>query len=170
MKKQIQNISSVAIPLIMSTTFAIADVGHNAGAAFGQAGTLDDVDRTIAISMDEMDFGPESIEVKEGETIRFVVKNIGKVVHEFNIGTRETWRSHDKEMRSMFRKKMITMRRVNHEKMAASGMMHEDPNSVLLEPGQSGEVIWTFAEKTEMGFACNVPGHRNAGMIGKVVF
>jgi len=62
------------------------------------------------------------------------------------------------------------MRRVNHEKMAASGMMHEDPNSVLLEPGQSGEVIWTFAEKTEMGFACNVPGHRNAGMIGKVVF
>ena len=45
-----------------------------------------------------------------------------------------------------------------------------DPNSVLLEPGKTGEVIWTFSEATEVGFACNVPGHRNAGMVGKVVF
>jgi len=54
--------------------------------------------------------------------------------------------------------------------MEAAGMMHDDPNSVLLEPGKTGEVIWTFSEVTEVGFACNVPGHRNAGMVGKVVF
>ena len=65
---------------------------------------------------------------------------------------------------------MINKRRINHEKMEAAGMMHDDPNSVLLEPGKTGEVIWTFSEATEVGFACNVPGHRNAGMVGIVVF
>jgi uncharacterized cupredoxin-like copper-binding protein len=50
-------------------------------------------------------------------------------------------------------------------------MMHSDPNSTLLEPGERAEVIWRFPdEATEVGFACNVPGHREAGMVGNIVF
>jgi uncharacterized cupredoxin-like copper-binding protein len=45
--------------------------------------------------------------------------------------------------------------------------MHSDPNSVLLEPGQSGEVVWTFPRDGEIEFACNVPGHYEAGMQGR---
>lgn len=165
-----KTMASAALALLASTTFAYADAGHGEGKSFGQAGMLEDVDRVIEIDMDEMDFSPEGIEVKEGETIKFIVKNVGKVIHEFNLGNTETWKGHDKEMRQMFQKGMINMRRINHEKMEAAGMMHEDPNSILLEPGQTGEVIWTFSEHVEMGFACNVPGHRNAGMVGKVVF
>ena len=156
--------------LLASTAVVFADVGHSGSDEFGKAGTLEMVNRVIEISMDVMDFGPEKIQVSEGETIRFVVTNVGRVIHEFNLGTRDTWKGHDKEMRMMFKKGMINKRRINHEKMEAAGMMHDDPNSVLLEPGKTGEVIWTFSEATEVGFACNVPGHRNAGMVGKVVF
>ena len=46
--------------------------------------------------------------------------------------------------------------------------MHEEPNSVLLEPGQEGEIIWTFAKHGELEFACNVPGHYDAGMQGQI--
>ncbi len=49
-------------------------------------------------------------------------------------------------------------------------MMHDDANSVLLEPGQTARVTWTFGEKSEPGFACNVPGHRAAGMVGDITF
>jgi uncharacterized cupredoxin-like copper-binding protein len=47
-------------------------------------------------------------------------------------------------------------------------MEHNDPNSVLLEPGESGEIVWTFAKTAELEFACNVPGHYDAGMVGKL--
>ena len=49
-------------------------------------------------------------------------------------------------------------------------MKHDDPNSVLLEPGQSKEVVWKFTEKGDIEFACNVPGHYQAGMYGDVNF
>lgn len=49
-------------------------------------------------------------------------------------------------------------------------MKHDDPNSVLLEPGQSGELIWRFSGDTTLEFACNVPGHYQAGMYGDVRF
>ena len=59
--------------------------------------------------------------------------------------------------------------RINHDKMKMGGMMHKDPNSVLLEPGKSAEIIWTFPKaKTKLEFACNVPGHYEAGMVGPV--
>jgi uncharacterized cupredoxin-like copper-binding protein len=47
-------------------------------------------------------------------------------------------------------------------------MEHDDPNSVLLEPGQTAEIIWTFPADAELEFACNVPGHYESGMMGKV--
>ena len=47
-------------------------------------------------------------------------------------------------------------------------MSHDDPNSVLLEPGDSGEVIWKFTEARALEFACNMPGHYDSGMIGDI--
>ena len=65
--------------------------------------------------------------------------------------------------------------RINYErmKMKMSGgktMEHDDPNSILLEPGKSDEIIWKFTNATEMEFACNVPGHYDAGMVGQFHF
>jgi uncharacterized cupredoxin-like copper-binding protein len=47
-------------------------------------------------------------------------------------------------------------------------MSHDDPNAILLEPGDSGEVIWKFTQTTALEFACNVPGHYDSGMMGDI--
>jgi uncharacterized cupredoxin-like copper-binding protein len=46
--------------------------------------------------------------------------------------------------------------------------MHNEPNSLLLEPGKSGEIIWKFPKHAKLEFACNVPGHYDAGMMGEI--
>lgn len=147
---------------------ALAGAGHETAHDIGQPGTTAEVDRTIEISMDEMSYSPNMLEVTAGETVRFKISNDGNLVHEFNLGTPDSWAAHEDEMQAMMQKGMMSMRRVDHEKMRDMGMAHDDPNSVLLEPGESAEIVWTFPEDGRMGFACNVPGHLEAGMKGEV--
>lgn len=158
-------LTCTALAASLTTSIAMASPGHGDG--IGKPGSAAQIDRTITIEMDEMKFGPETIEVAPGETIRFEVVNVGRAVHEFNIGTSETWNGHRGEMQTMMREGMITVRRINHDRMVEAGMMHDDANSILLAPGDTGEVIWTFPDGGEIGFACNIPGHREAGMVGE---
>lgn len=157
-------LTGAALGVALTGTIALASPGHDS--SIGQPGDATMVDRTITIEMDEMTFSPEVIEVLPGETIRFEVVNVGRAVHEFNIGTNDTWNSHRDEMTTMMREGMMTTRQLNHDRMMEAGMMHDDANSTLLEPGETGDVIWTFPDGGEIGFACNVPGHREAGMLG----
>lgn len=118
-------------------------------------------------------YEPEQISVKDGETIRFVVKNEGMLVHEFNIGTAAMHAAHQDEMRMMVEHGVIQGDTINHAMMKmdmgnGQTMEHDDPNSVLLEPGQRKEVIWTFTDNANLEFACNVPGHYAAGMMGQI--
>ncbi|MDZ7711358.1 MAG: plastocyanin/azurin family copper-binding protein [Roseovarius sp.] len=167
-------LASVAFALATSAAFAGAghDSGHGGGhaAMMGAPGDPAKADRVIEVSMTEMAYEPSNIEVMEGETITFVVRNDGDLVHEFNLGTQQKWQGHMDEMMKMMETGMMTVDKVNHDKMMQAGMMHDDPNSVLLEPGQTAKVTWTFGETADMGFACNVPGHREAGMVGDIVF
>jgi len=48
------------------------------------------------------------------------------------------------------------------------GMTHDDPNSALIEPGATEELIWNFTKAMGLEFACNIPGHYQSGMVGKV--
>ena len=64
----------------------------------------------------------------------------------------------------------INMDNMNMDMGDGKPMKHDDPNSVLLEPGQSKEVVWKFSEESNIEFACNVPGHYQAGMYGDVNF
>jgi uncharacterized cupredoxin-like copper-binding protein len=41
---------------------------------------------------------------------------------------------------------------------------------VLVEPGQTKELVWKFTKATELDFACNMPGHYEAGMVGTFEF
>ena len=155
MQPYLKTITSVVFALTTSAAFAGAghDDGHGDGhaAMMGQPGDPAKADRVVEVSMTEMAFDPSNIEIMEGETITFVVSNDGEFVHEFNLGTEKMWQGHMDEMMQ-------------------AGMMHDDANSVLLEPGQTAKVTWTFGEKTELGFACNVPGHRESGMVGEISF
>lgn len=168
--KAINSTLAAALKAFTSTA-ALADAGHDSAKAFGTPGKEQNISRTITVRMGEMYFSPEEISVAPGETIRFVVINEGDAVHELNLGTSETWASHVDEMQHMVDSGMIEVDRVNHDLMQQSGMMHSDPNSVLLEPGDEAEIVWEFPGKAvEMGIACNVPGHRESGMVQQITF
>ena len=54
----------------------------------GQEGDPKKVTRTIQVDMaDTMRFTPANLAVKRGETVRFVVRNGGQVLHEMVLGT-----------------------------------------------------------------------------------
>jgi uncharacterized cupredoxin-like copper-binding protein len=144
--------------------------GHHSNAA-GAPGEAAQVSRTVDVVMYDNYYEPESITVQAGETIRFVVRNDGELVHEFNIGTAAMHAAHQDEMMMMVDHGVLEPDRINHD--AAKAMqasmghgMHEEPNSVLLEPGDSAEIVWVFPDDGEIEFACNVPGHYDAGMQG----
>lgn len=151
-----------------------AEHGHAGMPAIGQPGKASEVARTIVVTLGDGFFTPEEINVKQGETIRFTIANKGDFVHEFNIGTPKMHEHHQKEMMMMMEHGVLEAEKIHFDKMKmAMGngktMEHNDPNSVLLEPGKSGEIIWKFSQNVELEFACNVPGHYEAGMVGEIL-
>lgn len=119
--------------------------------AFGKQGNPKKVTRTIKIDMtDMMRFGPAEITVKEGETIRFVVTNKGKLMHEMVIGTMEELKAHGEMMKKH------------------PGMEHDEPYMSHVSPGKKEEMVWQFTKAGEFYYACLVAGHFEAGMIGKI--
>ncbi|WP_412557815.1 plastocyanin/azurin family copper-binding protein [Thalassospira sp. MIT1370] len=158
-------------------TSAFAGAGHsggdNDGVEIGAPGDISDVRRTIRITMEDNFYDKEKIVVRGGETVRFLIENKGEFVHEFNIGTAAMHADHQKEMMMMMEHGALEVDKINMDMMEmdmgnGETMKHNDPNSVLLEPGDSAEVIWTFPKDAELEFACNVPGHYESGMVGKV--
>ncbi len=108
--------------------------------------------KTIVVQMDDnMRFTPAEIVVDKGDIVRFEVKNRGKVLHEMVLGTREELAEHAEMMKKH------------------PGMEHDEPHMAHVSPGESGEIGWQFTRPGEFVFACLVPGHFEAGMIGRVV-
>jgi len=119
--------------------------------AFGQEGDLKKVTRVIKLSMaDTMRFTPANVVVKKGETVKFVVRNNGKALHEMVLGTPEELKAHAELMRKF------------------PEMEHADSNMAHVKPGTNGEIVWQFTQAGEFQFACLLPGHFEAGMVGSV--
>ena len=145
-----------------------AEIGHPAAAASAT--------RTVNIEMTDLAFSPKTLEVKAGETVRFVLVNKGQLLHEFNLGDAAMHAEHQKEMLKMQQSGAMTTTGMDHAgmdhgamgqgSMPMAGMTHDDPNSVLVEPGKTAELTWTFSGTRDLEFACNVPGHYQAGMVG----
>lgn len=149
--------------------------GHGQANAIGGAGNAADVSRTISVVMKDNYFEPEAIDVVPGETVRFEITNEGSLVHEFNIGTADMHEAHQNEMLMMVEHGVIQGGQLNRDMMKMDmgnghTMAHDDPNSVLLAPGETAEIVWTFSAQTNLEFACNVPGHYQSGMYGDVQF
>ena len=147
--------------------------GGHGGPAIGSPAQAGQADRTVEVTMRDNYYEPETLQVKAGETVRFVVKNAGSLVHEFNIGTAAMHAAHQDEMMMMVEHGVLTADSFDEAagKAMESSMghgAHDDPNSVLLEPGKTGEVVWTFPADGSLEFACNVPGHYAAGMVGDI--
>lgn len=125
--------------------------GHNPAVAIGIPGKPESVTRTITIDMwDSMRFTPATITVKHNETIKFIVRNRGKIAHEMVLGTEKELKEHYEVMKKN------------------PGMEHADDNMVTVQPGKTGEIIWHFTKAGTVDFACLLPGHYEAGMKGTV--
>lgn len=188
LRKAVFPAAAVAVALFVSPHAAVADGAHDHGGGHGEAAPADhghgagdhghggdakfaaghpgrpgEVDRTIRIEAQDIAFDAERIEVRAGETIRFVVENNGQLVHDFTIGTHQTQAAHRDEMTEL-----MAHHGGGPEALADPEVMahHSHPNALMLAPGETGELIWTFEEAAEVEFACNVPGHYEAGMRG----
>jgi putative spermidine/putrescine transport system substrate-binding protein len=125
--------------------------GQQSASAIGQPGNRSQVSRTINVTMsDTMRFTPDRIEVKTGETVRFVLQNQGKLRHELVFGEPDALRRHAAMMQMM------------------PDMQHSGPNMASLAPGERGELIWKFTRAGSVAFACLQSGHLEAGMRGAV--
>jgi uncharacterized cupredoxin-like copper-binding protein len=119
--------------------------------AFGQEGNPKKVARTIRVDMtDTMRFTPAEVTVKRGQTVKFVVHNGGKVLHEMVLGTTQALKEHAELMKRF------------------PEMEHADANMAHVKPGKAGEIVWQFTKAGDFQFACLQPGHYEAGMVGKV--
>ncbi|MGG7646380.1 cupredoxin domain-containing protein [Rhodovulum sp. YNF3179] len=143
--------------------------GHSeAEADIGTPAATSAANREVRVSMGEMFFEPARIDVEQGETVRFVVTNAGDFVHEFALGTAAMHGAHAAEMSRMMEAGVIGGGQIHHDMMEEAGMMHQDPNSLLLEPGETGTLTWTFDGDAALELSCNVPGHRESGMQGEL--
>ncbi|MFC6336464.1 copper-binding protein [Pseudomonas sp. CCM 7891] len=144
--------------------------------SFGEAAPAAKATRTVEVVLQDISFSPESLDVKAGETVRFVLVNKGQLLHEFNLGDAAMHVSHQQEMLKMQAGGMLTATGMKKDGMDHStmdhgdmgAMKHDDPNSVLVEPGKTAELTWTFGKAGALEFACNIPGHYQAGMVGKL--
>lgn len=131
---------------------------HQSGASatreqkpWGIAGEPKAVTRTIAVTMgDDMRFSPSRMQIRQGETIRFVLRNDGQLMHEFVIGTRAELDQHAALM------------------VKFPTMQHDEPYMAHVAPGQAGEIIWHFNRAGRFEFACLIAGHYSAGMVGTI--
>ena len=154
-------LSAVALALISGSTPVLAhgaehkasaykyDAGKVEVTAFGREGNPTKVSRTIQVDMaDTMRFTPADFAVKRSETIRFVIRNSGRQLHEMVLGTAQALKEHAELMKKF------------------PEMEHADANMAHVKPGATGEIVWQFTNAGQFQFACLLPGHYAAGMVG----
>jgi uncharacterized cupredoxin-like copper-binding protein len=150
--------AAATIPLLATPARAHTDMPHAKKGPvrkeqkdWGIAGDAKDAKRNVEVGMaDTMRFTPDKIEVRTGETVRFVARNNGKVMHEFVIGTKAE--------------------NVKHAELMVKfpTMQHDEPYMAHVPPGKTGEIVWTFNRAGEFEFACLIAGHYQAGMVGTI--
>src|SRR5262245_51759877 len=160
MSKTMPCIITAALAGVLATTAVVA-IGQRAYAhdaqhfSAGEPGNPKKKARTVLVTMKEGDgkmlFIPDRVEVKRGEQIRFVLTNVGVLDHEFMLATVEENLKHAEEMKKN------------------PDMEHDDPNGKRVAPKQKAEIVWKFTKAGEFEYGCLIPGHREAGMFGKVI-
>jgi uncharacterized cupredoxin-like copper-binding protein len=142
----------VASPLLASPV--LADPGHTHFSA-GVPGNPKRPARVVEVTMKEgdgtMTYEPSRVEVKRGEQIRFVLKNVGELAHEFVLASTSDNLKHAALMQKY------------------PDMEHDDPNGKTLQPKGNAEILWRFTKSGQFEYGCLIPGHREAGMTGTII-
>ena len=165
----LKKIFALIIFIIFSTTAYSASMNM-----VGEKGDPNKIDRVVNIKMYDNYYEPNVIKIKKGETIKFVVENLGDLVHEYNIGTKEMHIKHQPEMQKLIDHEILLVDKIDKVKMKKMSKMdhslgHSHANSIMLEPKKTGEIIWKFTKDINLEMACNIPGHYETGMVGNFI-
>lgn len=150
--------SSTLVALASGVAFAHQGSEHTAGlnltpteTSFGRTGNPKNITRTIEISMqDGLRFEPAHFTVREGDTVRLVVHNTGKMLHELVLGQTKDLDEHAALMKKF------------------PGMEHDEPYMAHVAAGKNSEIIWQFDKPGTIQFGCLIPGHYEGGMVGSI--
>ena len=142
--------SVISIALLGWVSAAAAHEQHG-GYSAGEPGNPRKPAREIVVLMNEMDYSPAVIEVKRGEQIHFVLRNVGTEAHEFLLATTAENLKHGEAMKKN------------------PDMEHDEPNGLRLAARKSGEILWKFSKAGTFEYACLIPTHRESGMVGKII-
>jgi len=140
-----------------------------AGIAAAILSPFAEANRIIELDASEMTFHQEVVVVSAGETVQFVVSNTGILAHEFVIGTVAEQEEH--------RKVMLAAQHQAHQGHGSRNGHHDHHDhhdgmpSITVDPGETKSIAWTAptADDVRLEFACNIPGHYQAGMRGDIV-
>ena len=159
----------VIISFLFSTSLYSASMNM-----IGEKGDPSKIDRVIKIKMYDNYYEPNLVKIKKGETIKFVVENLGEMVHEYNIGTKEMHIKHQPEMQKLIDHEILLVDKIDKDKMKKMSTMdhslgHSHSNSIMLEPQTPGSIIWKFSKDINLEMACNIPGHYESGMVGNLI-
>ncbi|MBB3140303.1 cupredoxin domain-containing protein [Halomonas organivorans] len=158
-----RNTLLVAMFSLASTT-ALAGAGH--GSDGSRAADHTAIDRTLSFEAGDMWFTPGKLAIAPGETVKFEITNSGTLEHEFVIGDNDEQAAHREMMRDMASGGGHDMSADHH------GGGHDDAGNmpaVTIPPGETATLVWTAPHDVEeVEFACNIPGHYEAGMSGDI--
>lgn len=144
--------TAAGLAILMIANFAAAHEGEHYSA--GVPGDPNKPARLVEVTMRDGDgkmaFVPDRVDVKKGEQVRFIIRNLGTLKHEFTLASVADNDKHAKLM------------------MKYPDMEHDDPNAKSVDPGKTAEILWRFSKGGTFEFACLIPGHREAGMRGTV--
>ncbi len=130
----------------------------------GKPGDSAKVTRVIEVVATDNAFSLKALQVRDGETIRFVVRNDGIDPHEFLIGTAHEHSEHRTMMKAMIEQQ----KKGGHSHDMSMMEMHQ--SGVTVPPGKTNSFVWTFARTPDLEFACDIPGHYEDGMHGAISF
>ena len=92
----------------------------------------------------------KAVEIEPNDVVQFVVMNVGKIDHEFTIGSANEQLEHREMMKNM------------------GSHAHDSDNAVTVKPGKAKQILWHFHGSNQVEFACNITGHAEAGMVKKI--
>jgi uncharacterized cupredoxin-like copper-binding protein len=126
--------------------------GDPRAVTFGRPGDPAKVSRAIAVEMDDRECRlQKEVRIRQGDTLRFDVRNRGSRMHEFVLGTSHELKEH------------------------AAGATdspkteHDEPYIVHVEPGTRGSLVWRFTRVDLLGYGCLIHGSGRTAMTGRIL-
>ena len=141
---------SIRAMLVLALGLALAACSPSADRRDIPPGT----DRVVELTMAEMHFIPNALDVKVGQTVTFVVTNPNDVPHELFVGSMADQMAH----------------RAMHQAAPSGGQANVSHMGygIYLPAHGTGMVTYHFETASDIFLGCHLPGHWEAGMVATV--